>query len=194
MNFYLIITLGIILSLGIFLYKKKWELKHVVSLILSLMFVFFFAYYGAKILLPIWPHANAASFWVLMFFIIYGGGAFMGSIPFLVQGINKKDMRKIKKVIKFWFAIGLIYVAVDNSTMGPFAVGPHSPYTGSLCKLDPTYYSEDVFAGCVLEKVGINTTSELAIFLTYIVFTTLLLALAGLIIHYKRLEKIMFIN
>jgi len=192
MDTYLITSVVIAAAFGFFLIKKGWKTRHVLSILLGFIFVFEFSSNGAAILTPLFPRINASSFWLVAFFTIYVGGAFMSAVPLALHNF-KKERKKIIKVFRIFIVLGLVYTAIDNFTMGPFAAGPHSPYAGkSLCKLDATYYSEDVFFGCMLEKIGIDPFSTTGAFLTYNICTLLLLALAGVIISYKRLEKIMF--
>lgn len=193
MNIYLLLTAITAFLFGIFLYYHKWKLKHIISIVFSFIFVFIFATYGKEILTPIWANANASTLWLIMFLLIYLGGGIIGSIPFIIDGIQKGDKKKIWHIIRFWLVIGLVYVAIDNFSFGPFAVGPNSPYIGqNLCHLNPTYYAEDVFSGCLIQSIGINPFGELASFLCYQMYSLLLLFLAGLLVGWKYLEKVIY--
>ena len=192
MDYYIIINVLLAVAFGFFLLRMGWKKRHILSIILGFIFVFEFASNGAALLLPIFPHINASSFYLIAFFVIYIGGAVVSAIPLALHNF-KKEKKKIIKIFKLFLVLGLVYTALDNFTMGPFAAGPHSPYIGqSLCSLDATYYSEDVFFGCVLEKLHVNPFTNTAAFLTYNVYTLFLLVLAGAIIGFKGLEKIMF--
>lgn len=192
MDYYIIINILFAAAFGFFLVKMGWKKRHVISIMLGFIFVFEFASNGAALLIPIFPHINAASFYLIAFFIIYIGGAIVSTIPLALHDF-KKEKKKIIKVFKIFLVLGLVYTALDNFTMGPFAAGPHSPYIGqNLCALDATYYSEDVFFGCMLEKLHVDPFTNTAAFLTYNIYTLFLLVLAGIILGYKRLEKIMF--
>ena len=189
----LFLSLAIALAVAFFLYKKKWNIKHVISLFMGFVFIFVFSTYGSSILKPVFPGINAALFFLIIFIIIYIGGAFVGSLPFLIHGDFKKQKHKIINLFKIFLVFGLVYTAVDNFTMGPFAAGPNSPYIGkSLCSLDATYYSEDVFFGCLLEKLMINPYSNLAAFIVYNVLSLVLILSAGRIIGFRRLEGLMY--
>jgi len=196
MNFYLLFTTILVFLFGVLLYFGKWKLKHIVSFVLSILFVYLFSEYGYQLLSPIWKGANAADFWLIVFFVIYVGGAIIGTLPFIIDGIQKGEKKKLWNIFKFWIVLGLIYVAVDNVTMGPFAVGLNSPYIsyGSLCHLNPTFYAEDVWAGCIYERFGGNPFGSQANFLVYVVFTMLLALIAILIVGYKRFEKLIFVE
>ena len=192
MDIYLIISIAFAAAFSFFLIKMGWKTRHVLSLLLGFIFVFEFSSNGAALLTPIFPHINASFFWLIAFIVIYVGGATVSAIPLALHNF-KKERKKIIKIFKMFIVLGLVYTAIDNFTMGPFAAGPHSPYMGkSLCSLDATYYSEDVFFGCMLEKIHMDPFTNTAAFLTYNTYTLFLLLIAGAIIGYKRLEKIVF--
>lgn len=192
MDIYFIASILVAIAFGLFLYHKKWKLVHIISILVGFIFVFEFSTIGSKLLIPIFPGISAASLWLITFMVIYGGGALITSVPLALHGF-KREKHKIKNVFRVFIALGLIYTAVDNFTMGPFAAGPNSPYVGqSLCTLDATYYSEDVFFGCILEKAGANPFSNLSDFLTYNIYTLFLVILAGAAIGFKKMEGLVF--
>lgn len=192
MNIFLILTVIIAIIAGAFLHYHKWKTRHILSFIFGFVFVFEFSSKGQSLLTPVFPDITAASLWVISFIFIYIGAAIISTIPLALHNF-KKEKRKIINIFKLFIVLGLVYTAIDNFTMGPFAVGPHSPYMNkSLCSLDATYYSEDVFFGCLLEKVGISPYSDLADFLTYNIYSSFLIFVAGIIVGYKKLEKIIF--
>lgn len=193
MNILILSIVFLTALLFIFLYYKKWKIRHIISFLFALSFMFLFSLYGSDILRYIWKGANASTLWVIMFFILYLGGGIIGSIPLLLDGTNKKELKKIFHLITLLFALGLIYVAIDNLWFGPFAIGPNSPYIGQdMCHLNPTYYAEDVFSGCQIQRLGIDPFGNTASFLGYWVFSALLIVLAILMLGAKKVEKVLF--
>lgn len=189
------VIIGTILF-GSFLFYKKWQLKHIISMILSLVFVFVFASYGVQILTYFWSGANASDLWWIMFIIMFGGGWLLACIPFFIDGkLTKKERQKMWRLLKIFLVTGLIFTIADNDLYGPYAVGPSSPYlTQQLCHLNPTYVSSDVFFGCQMQRLGLDAFTNFANSIVYTWLTILVILIAGFVIGFRHLEKMIYGN
>lgn len=186
----IILTILILAGMFYYLQSRGWKKRNILSLIFGIGWAFLFFTYGAEILSSVWPQVNAADFFIIYYIFFWGGSLLAAAVPFL----KIKDKQGAIKVIKLFFALSLLYLAIDNIGFGPAAVGPQSPYKGQdLCTLNPTFYAEDVFMGCYfIQKAGIDPFSPYANFIVYVLISLVLILIGIKIIGLKKSEKIIY--
>ena len=187
----MLVVLTIVLLAGMFYYLSKvgWERRHVLSLVLGFGWAFTFFTYGQKVVTTYWPSANATTFFIAYFLVLWGGAALIATLPFWFNG----HKQHAKRIITLFLVMGLLFIVVDNIGFGPPAVGPNSPYIGKdICALDPTFYAEDVFMGCIIQKLGVDPYGNTATFLVYVVFSFLLFVASLRLVGFKKVEQILY--
>lgn len=189
---YLILAVLIAFLLMWDLVRNGWKKIHAASIGLGIIWSFFIFTVGVDLIKNALPSLDAAQFFVIYWLIQWVGTA---TISAYAAYYFSKDKQIAKRIIRFWIGIGLFYTGIDNIGLGPNAVGATSPYRsyGTLIGLPINYYAEDLAFGALLEAVlKISPFSDLAAFLTYVVYSVIIIYAAIWLLGLRELERFMF--
>ena len=174
---------------GLWLLKSGWQGIHVLSFLLGLVWGTLFANYGHAFCPQFFPWLYADTMFIIIWLAMWLGSGLFASIPFILS----RRGGRILSVVSTWLAIGMAYTAIDQAFLGPYACGPNSFVLGQdMTRLNPTYESEDVLFGSVLQRLGINPFTPFAGFIAYTIFPVILLLVSILLIGGRRVERLLF--
>jgi len=172
-------------------YKGEWDFIHALSIAVGFFFGFIFYAYGVSFLLSVYPWLDAFYFYFIWFAFQWVGSGIASAIPLLLH----EEYEDAWDAIQIWLLFGFIYVLADLGIgAGPPALGPYSPYRdrGTLIGLNPACFAEDIPIGVLLEKVGVNPFTDVAVLWGYYVIPIIMVILLIAVVGFKKVENLIF--
>lgn len=177
----IVVTLGLVAIFNIIL-LKKWKLRHILAIEIAILYAIIFSTYLTPLLLASGiPWTGATFFFAFFMFLTFGGALLFGVIAW------------DRKAAVIWIAGMFLYLAWDNVTFGPLAVGAGSIYSPrDICLLDARTYAEDVFLGCIAQSIGYDPYSIEASLFVYGDMVLLIVISSIYVLGFKKTENFMF--